>query len=364
VAATTLRLSTASIVRAVVITGAALVVLTVAARASTALVWFVEAAVLAGLAFPVVARLARHMPRFVAVLVLTAAVAVVSAGIAAVALGELRDETAQLRADVGPAMRELERLDGIGPVVVDLNLAEQVERVADDVARRFEIRGEDIPGLATEVGGRASVTFVVWILTVMLVFTGPSFVHGALSLLREDRREPARWVLHRAYRRSTSYLGWMLARSLAVGVLALLAASALGVDMPGVLAAVAALLAFVPYVGIIAGTLPVAVLAATGGPGRSLLVLAAGIALAAVDGWAVQRRVEARTVAVGMFPTLVAALVGFSLRGPGGLLVAVVVVTLLMAVLADTGELRAQDGRLNGHGEDGGRKASASAAVS
>ena len=46
------------------------------------------------------------------------------------------------------------------------------------------------------------------------------------------------------------------------------------------------------------------------------------------------------TLRVGLFPTLAAAMVGFSLRGPGGLLIGVALVAMVVAVINDTAAVR------------------------
>ena len=70
----TLHLTPRSILRAVVVVGVALAVFVVASRATATLWWFVQAAVLAALAYPAVQRMSRPMPAFVAFLLLTAVV--------------------------------------------------------------------------------------------------------------------------------------------------------------------------------------------------------------------------------------------------------------------------------------------------
>jgi predicted PurR-regulated permease PerM len=86
--------------------------------------------------------------------------------------------------------------------------------------------------------------------------------------------------------------------------------------------------------------LPLALIALLNGPTESLLVLAGAVALQAFDGIVVQRRIDSSSVPLGMFPTLVAAMIGFSLRGPGGMLVGVAIAALLVSVLNDAGAMQ------------------------
>lgn len=337
----TLRITNRSIVTAMVVAGLYLVVAAVAGRATGTLSWFVEAAVFAALGWPLVQRLGHHMPKFVAVLLLTAVVAGIVSGLTATGLVEMQAESTRFRDSVPAAVRQLEEVDGIGTVVKDLRLADDIEQFAIDISDRLRFKGTDVPGLASKVGGSASAVFVVWILTVMLVFTGPTMINGAIGLTPDSQRESIRSVLRTAYGRSVRYLGLMTLRSIVIGVITFTVATSLGLDMPGVLATVAALLAFVPYVGILAGSLPLALMALLNGSTESLLVLAGAIALQTFDGLVVQRRIDSSSVPLGMFPTLVAAMIGFSVRGPGGMLVAVAIVALLVSILNDAGAMQA-----------------------
>lgn len=336
----TLHVTPRSIVRAVVISGAMLALFVVASSATETLWWFAQASAIAALAYPVVQRLSRRMPAFAAVLLLTLLAAMVAAGLAAVVLGELRTESQRFRDAVPGAVDRLERSEGLGSVIKDLELDESLRSLADQTAQRARFDGPDLPGLATAVGGRASAGFVIWILAVMLVFTGPTLVRSTVDQAREDVREQVATVLERAYRRTITYVSLTALRSVTAGAGAFIAATSLGLDMPGVLAILAALAAFVPYVGILLGGLPVALMALLYSPTEAIVVLVVVVALQVLDALVVQRHIDGRSVPLGLFPTLVAAMLGFHLHGPGGLLIGVAVAAMLVAVVEDTGSMR------------------------
>jgi AI-2 transport protein TqsA len=337
----TLHVTPRSVVRAVLVVGALLVVFVVAARATETLWWFAQAAAIAALVYPVVQRMSRRMPAFVAVLLLTLLAALVAAGLTAVVLGELRTESQRFRAAVPGAVDRLERSDGIGAVLRDLELDGSVRSLADQAAQRARFDGPDLPGLATAVGGRLSAGFVVWILTVMLVFTGPGLVRSMVDQAPIDVRDQVDTVLRTAYGRTVRYVALTSARSLAFAALTFVVATLLGLDMPGVLALLAALCAFVPYVGLLLGALPVALMALVSSSSEASAVLVAAVLLQVLDALVVQRRIDHRSVQLGLFPTLVAALIGFHLHGPGGLLIGVALAAMVVAVIDDTGSVRA-----------------------
>ena len=337
---TSLHISPRSILRSVVIVGAYLLVITVAMRAATTLVWFLEACVFAALSWPVVQKLHRHMTNTAAILLITALLALSVSAIAALGLTELQGESAKFQRNVPAAVRNLEGTEGLGSLIKKLQIADDIERFADQITNQVRFRNADVRNIASRVGEGASAVFVVWILTVMIIFTGPSMVNGAIDLAPETKREPIRWVLKLAYSTSAKYMGFMALQSLAVLLITFTVSTGLGIDLPGLLAVTAALLAFVPYVGIFAGALPLALLALLNGPEQALAVLVGAFILQMLDAYLVQRKVDVATVPVGIFPTMLAAMIGFSLRGPGGLLVGVALATMAMAVLSDTGAMR------------------------
>ncbi|MCX6525972.1 MAG: AI-2E family transporter [Actinobacteria bacterium] len=337
---TSLHISPRSILRSVVIVGAYLLVITVAMRAATTLVWFLEACVFAALSWPVVQKLHRHMSNTAAILLITALLALSVSAIAALGLTELQGESAKFQRNVPAAVRDLEGTEGLGSLIKKLQIADDIERFADQITNQVRFRNADVRNIASRVGEGASAVFVVWILTVMIIFTGPSMVNGAIDLAPETKREPIRWVLKLAYSTSAKYMGFMALQSLAVLLITFTVSTGLGIDLPGLLAVTAALLAFVPYVGIFAGALPLALLALLNGPEQALAVLVGAFILQMLDAYLVQRKVDVATVPVGIFPTMLAAMIGFSLRGPGGLLVGVALATMAMAVLSDTGAMR------------------------
>jgi predicted PurR-regulated permease PerM len=308
----------------------------IAVRAAGPVMWFVEAAVVAALGAPLVARMRRHMPAAVAIVLLTLGALLVVGVLGAVAFNELHEEAARFRESVPSAVRSIQRDRPFGGVLEDLKVAEQVEHLSDELADRFEL-GADLPGLATALGGKVSTGFVIWVLAVMLVFTGPGMVDASVGLLPERAEAVVRPALRRAYGDVVRYLGLTSLRAVVVGVAVFALASALEIDMPALLAVVAAVCAFLPYVGLVLGGLPLALLAVLNGTTESLLLLLGSVAAQAVDSLVVQPRIDRRSFTFGMFPTLVVAIVGFGLYGVVGLFLGLFAGALLLALGTELG---------------------------
>jgi predicted PurR-regulated permease PerM len=147
-----------------------------------------------------------------------------------------------------------------------------------------------------------------------------------------------------------------------MGVVTYLLADALSIDMPALLAVAAALMAFLPYVGIVLGAVPVALLAVVRSPTESLVILGAAAAVQVVDALVVQPRIHRASFGFGLFPTLVVVALGVSLYGVIGLFVGLSIGALAMAVGQTLGTPdAAADGPDGGEGGPGAAPAPAPA---
>lgn len=294
--------------------------------------WFVEASVVAALAWPLVQRMGRHMPAWVAVLALTGAALVAVGVIGAAAFTELHEEAERFRDNVPAAVRELQDDKPFGGILEDLKVADQMDRLSASLSERFQI-GKDLPGLATALGGKVSTGFIIWVLSVMLVFTGPGMVRASVRALPGRSAGRVGPALEAAYGDSIRYLGLTSLRALVVGAVVYVTASALGIDMPTLLATIAFICAFIPFVGLAAGALPLALLAILNGTTEALVIAVVAIAAQAVDSLVVQPRIHRRSTEFGLFLTLVVTIIGFGLYGVTGLFLGLVGGVLVLALL-------------------------------
>ena len=94
-----------------------------------------------------------------------------------------------------------------------------------------------------------------------------------------------------------------------------------------------ALFSFVPGLGIVLATLPIAVFEAIHSVPTALVLILSAIVVQAVEVNFVQKRIDASSVHVGPAATIVAALLGLQLYGIGGALVAMAITIYGLAVL-------------------------------
>lgn len=331
-------MSPPSLARAVLVVGVGLAVGGILVRARHPLTWFLEAAVIAGLAAPVVQRLRRRVPAWLAVGGLTLAAVVVVAGLAAAGFSEVRSEVDRFRTGVPDAAARLESRAPLGGYLADIDLSGQTRDLGRALAERIDLGGSDLPGTATAVGGRLSAAFIVWVLAVMLLFAGRPMLDAAVDATGPRRAPVVRATLSRAYHRALGYLALTTLRALTLAAAVWVVAGVLGIDMPVVLATLAFALGYLPQVGVVLAGLPVALLAVLNSPGEALAVMAGAVALQVLDAVVLQPRIRARTFRMGMLPTLLVTVIGVSLYGAAGLFVAVPLGCLGMAWLHEWAE--------------------------
>ena len=311
--------------------GATLAVLGVLAASRRVIGWIIVAATLAALLHPLVSLLARKMRRGLAVAIvmlgLVGATAVVGYGI----VDDIRAQTRRLQ-EVAPARAaELERSDRFGELARDLRVAERSKQFIEELPER--LRG-GTPAEALRAAATRGVAFLATgVLTIFLLLHGPRIIQGAINQASDPRRRARLNQLYPVvYARAFGYAGSTLCTALAAGLFAFLAARVADVPAPAPLGVWVGLWDLVPVGGALVGALPIVALAAVRSTSDAVALAAVFVAYQVMENLVVQRRIEADTVKVGPFITLVAGLVGLELSGVAGALLAVLAATIAVTI--------------------------------
>lgn len=329
-----LRISPRSAVVAVGMLGATLAALAMVAAAQRVIGWMLVAGTLAGLLHPLARALERRMPRGVAVLLVMAGVVAAAAAVGYGLVDDIRNESRRLQAAAPARAQELERSERFGELARDLDLADRTRRFLDQLPER--LRG-GTPAEALRAAATRGVAFLATgVLTIFLLLHGPALARAAVRQFPDGaRRDRLEAVGVDVYRRAFGYARSNLAMALAAGLFAFAVARSAEVPGPAPLGVWVALWDLVPLAGAFVGALPIVALAAATSADRALVVGLVFVAYQLMENLAVQRRVEAATLRVGPFLTLVAGLVGLELSGVAGALLCVLAVTVAVAVAVD-----------------------------
>jgi predicted PurR-regulated permease PerM len=292
--------------------------------------WAVSASIIALLVTPVVARLDRHLPRLLAIVVTFVLVAACGIGVTWLYSNSVLDQVEQIQED-GPAVAaDIEaRDDRLGEIAREIHLVDQV----DELVARLDERA----GSGADVVRSAALSlppyFVSMILTIFLLIYGPRMVHGAFAQMSPVRRRRLEPALGEAARRTQVYVWASILQSVVVAVVVAVVATTLDVPAVGLLAMFAGIAALLPYMGVALGWLPVLLL----GLGTASEAAVIGAALAAVVMQFAEWRwwrpyVDSRSLHVGPAIPVVIAILGFAVYGVGGALYGCILAVLGLAI--------------------------------
>jgi predicted PurR-regulated permease PerM len=328
-----LRLTPRSAVTAVVLFGLVLALLAVLAASRRVLGWVATAATLAGLLYPIVARLDRRMPRGAAVGLVALLTVALSGLVVYRVVDDIGDQTDRLRRAAPAAARRLENDEGrLAELAREADLAQRTQRFVDEVPER--LRGGTPAQALRSAATRGVAYLATFVLTIFFLLHGPNLARAARRQVHDPtRRATLERVAQAAFHRGFGYARGTIAMALSAGTFGYLVAS--GADVPGAapLGLWVALWDAVPYFGALLGALPIVLLGGIGNPERGMVLAAAFIAYQVAETFLAQRPLEARTVRVGPFLTAAGAFAGLELYGLGGALMAVLVICLTMAAL-------------------------------
>ena len=290
------------------------------------------------LSFPV-RRLARVMPRGVAIalsLLLTSALVVAAIAIVVPLIFD------QLRALVDAAPTIARRLEARVPPVLDQLasrglLPDSPERFLEEARQRVLVAvqafaGRLLGGLGRFVSGAAGIVAALVGVVFVAVYLLVDARRMQAALLRATPRRYRRDVraLSDAFTQTLSrYLGGLLVLVTLEGALAATAFHLLGLQYAFLLGAWVSLMALVPYIGALVGYSPSVLLALAISPQRALLTVVVSLCINMLVGNVISPRVQGRAVRVHPLLVFLAAVVGGQLFGVPG----VVLATPAMAVL-------------------------------
>ena len=183
---------------------------------------------------------------------------------------QIAAQAEELRERLPQAMERLERM---------LRRSEIGQQVVEQAPRPEELlpRSPDVAQRATGIASRAVGVLadigIVFFLGVLLAAQPAPYVNGIIRLVPQRHRDRAAEVVDQLGSVLRRWLVAQLASMVAVGVLTWIGLKLLGVPLAGVLALIAGVLEFVPYLGPILSGIPAVLLAVVEGPERALWVL-------------------------------------------------------------------------------------------
>jgi predicted PurR-regulated permease PerM len=294
--------------------------------------WAAATVVAAVLLDPIVDRLAIHIRRVPAVLLTFVAIGAVAVGTAYLVFDQVQTAIDRLE-EVAPtaAQRIEDRDDRLGEIAVDFHLTDRLTSFTETLAGRVT-GGDDV---LRSTAGTAPTYLVCAILTVFLMTYGPRIAAAALEQIPgEARRERIAGIVGPAVGRARTAIIFTVATGVVVGVVVTGLAQLLDLPAPTALGFTAGLIALLPHLGVVTGSIPLLLVAIGFRSAAAAAVLAAVmVGLQVLDSLVVRRWITRRSVDIGLLLPWVVVLLGYAVYGIGGGAYGLCFAVLGMAIL-------------------------------
>lgn len=223
----------------------------------------------------------------------------------------------------------------IGHVVKKYNLDGYVQR--NQAGLKDALKAAEKPAIHVAKGLLSTLTAAatVIVVTFLLLIEGPRMLAGVLAVLSDQARERTTIVIGDVSRALAGYMGGIVARSVLAATFTYVALWALGVPFRGGLALWVGFTALIPLVGVVIGMIPAAAVAFIHSTSAGVAVVVILLAYHLVENRTVTKRINERTIALSPLAVAVSVLVGFSLLGILGALLAIPGAGVLHVVLRD-----------------------------
>jgi predicted PurR-regulated permease PerM len=346
------RLSARSAVVAVASVVLAIIALGVVTAAHEPLSWAAAAGVVAVLIDPIVDRLDKRIPRLPAVIIALLVTTAAVWGVVYAAFDDLSNGVDRLGEAAQDAADDLEdRDDRIGRLARDVEASRRVDLFVDALDERVTGGGDVVASTA----GTAPTYFIGGILTLFLMSYGPRLASAAVDQLPRLRtRRTVTEVVTSALQRSRRAIFYTVGEGLLAGLVVTGVAWLLDVPSPTALGVAAGVMALLPHVGLVLGTLPLVLLVlATRSGLATFAVVGVVVTCQLLDSFWLRRLISGRTVHVGLLVPWVVALVGYAVYGVGGAAYGLAFAVFGLAVLDELNTRRAPSTDAAGpHGDE------------
>ncbi|HEX2051439.1 MAG TPA: AI-2E family transporter [Actinomycetota bacterium] len=317
--------STATVVRIVVTVVATLVVLYAVYLVRSVLVLVLVAAFLAAGLDPAVRRLEGFgLSRGAAVGTIFLAALAFLVAFAMAVVPPLARQVADFARDFPDYVRDIAQDNTLlSDWVTENQLATRLEKAVGQIPSTIGGSFGRILGFAGSVLGQLFNVLTVVILTIYFLLSLSRIRHGSLRLVPASRRERVAALLDPVLEKIGGYIAGQVTVALVAGALAFVFLAIAGVPFPVALALWVSIAALIPLVGATLGAIPAVIVAFFDSTTVGIATLVYFVVYQQVENYVIAPRVMTKAVDISPAAVLLAALVGGSMLGFVGALMAI-----------------------------------------
>src|SRR3954469_7708730 len=285
---------------------------------------------------PVVAAVQRpRVPRAVAILIVYVACLLATVGAGLVLVPSIGSQITRLSSDAQQAVGDLRA----SPTVRRYDSRYHVTEKVQAQLRTLPSHAGDAAGPLRDVtvGAFGFLSNLIAVLSIafLLILNGDRYALAVISALPAERAARWRRVAPQVYRAVSAYVVGNLAISVIAGVCAWIAMTALGIPFALPLAIVIGFFDLIPMIGAALGALIVGLAALIGSPLTAVIWLGYVFLYQQAENYLIQPSVYRRAVQVSPLATIVAVLVGGTLLGLLGALLAIPAAATIQLIVQD-----------------------------
>jgi len=295
------------------------------------------AAVLAVGMEPAVQRLERlHVKRGWAVIVIFVATVAFIALFAYLVVPPLVREATQLADDIPSYIRRLQDANGwVGNLERKYHLSTKLKSATKDLPHIASRSIGTILGITKSVAAFVFNLLTIGILTIYFMLSMPRLRGGMVSLFGSEHRERWAGVMDESLAKVGGYVSGNIVISIIAGILAFVALIAIGVPFPAALAMWVAITDLIPAVGATLGAVVCVLVAAFSSIGDAVITGVYFIVYQQVENYLIAPRVMTKAVDLSPAAVIVSTLIGGSLAGFAGALLALPIAAAVKVVVRD-----------------------------
>jgi predicted PurR-regulated permease PerM len=284
---------------------------------------------------PAVRFIQRGRPgRGLAVVIVFVGALLVIGGFLAAVIPPLVRQTVRLAQQVPDFAQQLsDQSTWFGDLNARFDIAVRVREAVNDVPSLVAGSAGRALGFARSVGSTVFSFVTVMVLTIYFLLDLPKLVDGAARLIAKSRRKQIQEHSRVFFRSISNYLLGNIATSIIAGVLAFIAFSLLGVPYALPLAMWVAIADLIPMVGATIGAIPAVAVGFFDSLGTGIGTAIYMLAYQQFENYVVQPRVMREAVNISPAAVLLAALIGATLLGFVGALVAIPIAASIKVVV-------------------------------
>lgn len=329
--------STATIVRIVLTIAATVAGLLLLWSLRGPLIWVLIAALLATALSRPIGVLSRHIPRPLAITLVYIVLVLVPVGLLMLTIPPLISEAQNLVESLPGLINDLQdglrKNNQLSTLLEDFDPLDTLKDQASSLATRVG----DVASVIGSIGLGAVNSIVagvtILILSVFFVSSGGQWVRGAIDIHAGERQPLYHQIVTRTGRAIAAYFAGVLLIALVAGVTAYCVMALLGIPYATALAVFAAVMSLIPMFGATIAAVVVGLIAAVTTSWSVVLIWAVWqLIYQQLENNLVQPQIQKRTVKVPPVLTVIGVIMGSSLLGVLGAVIAIPTIAALIAL--------------------------------